>query len=134
MCLLDEVLAWDTHQIRCRGSSHRCPDNPLRAYGRLGAACGVEYAAQAMAIHGALVGEDHGAGGYLASIRGVKLLVERLDDLQSDLIASATRITSDASTVLYEFSVSAEGRELVSGRATIIFDIGSGAATDSPMA
>src|ERR1700752_1268025 len=55
MCLLDEVLSWDAMRIRCRSSSHRATDNPLRAHGRLGAACGIEYAAQAMAVHGALI-------------------------------------------------------------------------------
>ena len=55
MCLLDYVEAWDRERIRCRASSHRAADNPLRAYGRLGAACGIEYAAQAMAVHGALL-------------------------------------------------------------------------------
>ena len=55
MCLLDAVLSWDATRIRCRSASHRTPDNPLRAHGRLGAACGIEYAAQAMAVHGALV-------------------------------------------------------------------------------
>src|SRR2546430_15076222 len=55
MCLLDEVLSWDAARIRCRSATHRSPDNPLRLHGRLGAACGIEYAAQAMAVHGALV-------------------------------------------------------------------------------
>ena len=55
MCLLDAVLSWDATRIRCRSTTHRTPDNPLRAHGRLGAACGIEYAAQAMAVHGALV-------------------------------------------------------------------------------
>ena len=55
MCLLDAVLAWDSGQIHCRASSHRQPDNPLRAAARRGAACGIEYAAQAMAVHGALL-------------------------------------------------------------------------------
>ena len=55
MCLLDEVLSWDATRIRCRSNTHRTADNPLRAHGRLGAACGIEYAAQAMAVHGALV-------------------------------------------------------------------------------
>ena len=132
MCLLDEVLTWDPEQIHCRSSSHRAPDNPLRAHGRLGAACGVEYAAQAMAIHGALVDGGPGTVGYLASVRGVTLFVERLDDLPSDLVASATRVSSDAASVLYEFSVSSAGRVLLSGRATIIFDIRSGSTTDSP--
>jgi predicted hotdog family 3-hydroxylacyl-ACP dehydratase len=55
MCLLDEVIGWDTERITCISGSHRSADNPLRARGRLGIACGIEYAAQAMAVHGALV-------------------------------------------------------------------------------
>ena len=67
MCLLDEVLSWDALRIRCRSGTHRAADNPLRAHGRLGVACGIEYAAQAMAVHGALCasgarGDGRGAG------------------------------------------------------------------------
>ena len=73
MCLLDAVLAWDSGQIHCRASSHRQPDNPLRAAARLGAACGIEYAAQAMAVHGALLAPAGAPPrpGYLASVRSV---------------------------------------------------------------
>jgi predicted hotdog family 3-hydroxylacyl-ACP dehydratase len=134
MCLLDEVLDWDAQHIRCRSTSHRSPDNPLRAYGLLGAACGVEYAAQSMAVHGVLVaatGTNGPAVGYLASVRSVQLFVERLDDLHADLIATATRVTSDATTVLYDFVVSEGARALLRGRATIIFDIRGGSATHS---
>lgn len=134
MCLLDEVLDWDAHQIRCRSTSHRSPENPLRARGRLGAACGVEYAAQSMAVHGVLVaatGTNGPAVGYLASVRGVQLLVERLDDLHSDLISTATRVSSDTTTVLYDFALFAGEQALLRGRATIIFDIRGGSATHS---
>ena len=105
-------------------------DNPLRAHGRLGAACGIEYAAQAMAVHGALAasaplastvassvrGSLGAALGYLASVRDVALHVARLDDLESDLIAVAQRITGDSRTVLYEFSVSS-ARQVAAERA-----------------
>jgi predicted hotdog family 3-hydroxylacyl-ACP dehydratase len=136
MCLLDEVLSWDATRIRCRSATHRAPDNPLRSHGRLGAACGIEYAAQAMAVHGALVASSAplertvsvnvrgsiGAGvGYLASVRNVALYVARLDDLDADLIAAAQRITGDGRTVLYEFSVWGAG-PLLSGRASIVFE------------
>ena len=62
MCLLDEVLSWDAtpHPLPQRQRTAR-RDNPLRAHGRLGAACGIEYAAQAMAVHGALVGRQRPA-------------------------------------------------------------------------
>ena len=54
MCLLDEVLEWEHGAHPCASSSHRAADHPLRAHGRLGIACGIEIAAQAMAVHGAL--------------------------------------------------------------------------------
>lgn len=132
MCLLDAVTAWDDRQIQCVATSHQCPANPLRANGRLGAACGVEYAAQAMAVHGALSagestigGGDAGAApraGYLASIRSVSLHVDRLDTLSAPLLISAERITGDDNTVLYSFSVTAGGTALLSGRAVVVLD------------
>src|SRR3569833_2555449 len=82
MWLLDEVLNWDFTQTQCRTSTHRSPDNPLRSNGRLGSACAIEYAAQTMAVHGALVASASGGTappGFLASVRGVRLNVDRLD-------------------------------------------------------
>jgi predicted hotdog family 3-hydroxylacyl-ACP dehydratase len=137
MCLLDEVLSWDAVRIRCRSATHRSADNPLRLHGRLGAACGIEYAAQAMAVHGALIAASAplastvatsvrasigSSVGYLASVRNVTLRVERLDDLEADLIAAAERVTGDGRTVLYEFSVTSGRQLLLSGRASIVFD------------
>jgi predicted hotdog family 3-hydroxylacyl-ACP dehydratase len=128
MCLLDEVLAWDPTQIRCRSASHRAPDNPLRARGRLGAACAIEYAAQAMALHGALVAsgnEDEARAGFLASVRAVRFAVLAIDDVPGDLICEATRVAGDRSTVVYAFKIQGATRPsgdleiLVSGRATI---------------
>jgi predicted hotdog family 3-hydroxylacyl-ACP dehydratase len=141
MCLLDEVLSWDAVRIRCRSATHRSADNPLRLHGRLGAACGIEYAAQAMAVHGALIaasaplastvarsvrGSIGSSVGYLASVRNVTLRVERLDDLEADLIAAAERVTGDGRTVLYEFSVTSGRQLLLSGRASIVFDAAFG--------
>ena len=125
MCLLDCVEAWDRQRIQCRASSHRAADNPLRAYGRLGAACGIEYAAQAMAVHGALLAPPDSIRarvGYLASVRGTQLHVSRLDDIAADLEVEATCITRNENTILYQFSVSAEGRLLLEGRATVVLD------------
>jgi predicted hotdog family 3-hydroxylacyl-ACP dehydratase len=129
MCLLDCVEAWDEQRIQCRASSHRATDNPLRAYSRLGAACGIEYAAQAMAVHGALlspadsVGAQVGARvGYLVSARGARLHVSRLDDIAADLLVEATCITRSENNILYQFSVSAAGRLLLNGRATVVLD------------
>ncbi len=122
MCLLDAVLAWDSGQIHCRASSHRQPDNPLRAAARLGAACGIEYAAQAMAVHGALLAPEGAPPrpGYLASVRSVQLAVDRLDDLPQDLDIIAERLSGDEHNILYHFRVEHAGDLLLSGRAAVM--------------
>lgn len=122
MCLLDAVLAWDSGQIHCRASSHRQPDNPLRAAERLGAACGIEYAAQAMAVHGALLAPEGAPPrpGYLASVRSVQLAVDRLDDLAQDLDIVAERLSGDEHNILYHFRVEHAGDLLLSGRAAVM--------------
>jgi predicted hotdog family 3-hydroxylacyl-ACP dehydratase len=124
MCLLDAVVAWDAQCIRCTATSHLSPDNPLRSKGRLAAVCGIEYAAQAMATHGALVGEEarRPRVGMLTSVRGVQTHVERLDTLDGPLDIEAERMGGDDNTVLYRFNVHCAGRLLLSGRAAVILD------------
>ena len=132
MCLLDEVIAWDLTQIRCRASSQHLEDNPLRAHGRLGAVCAVEYAGQAMAVHGAIVASLTGTRappGYLASVRNLLLRVTRLDDLREDLLVTSRRLAGDEASALYEFALACDGRELASGRASIVFGALSGTHT-----
>jgi predicted hotdog family 3-hydroxylacyl-ACP dehydratase len=137
MCLLDEVLGWDAQHIQCRSGTHRRSDHPLRSHGRLGAACGIEYAAQAMAVHGALVGGALAKGapagarlarggapkaGFLAALRGISLHVWRLDDLEGDLICDASLVAGDRGTALYDFALTSQSQPLLSGRATVVFD------------
>ena len=125
MCLLDEVIAWSDARVSCRSGTHREADNPLRADGKLGIACGIEYAAQAMAVHGALIaGAAQPAAGFLAAVRDVRFHALRLDDVQGDLICDAVRMAGDATTALYEFELRSEAAPLLSGRATVIFDAG----------
>jgi predicted hotdog family 3-hydroxylacyl-ACP dehydratase len=126
MCLLDAVIYWSATAIACRAVSHTDPHNPLRAGGRLGASAGIEYAAQAMAVHGALLANpgEQPRQGYLASVRGVQLHVARLDDLPSELGVEAERLSGDANNILYRFSVSHGSRCLLEGRAAVILDAG----------
>lgn len=143
MCLLEEVIEWDAAHIRCRSGTHRALDHPLRSAGRLGTACGVEYAAQAMAAHGALsAGAPAGAltagaptastahtrpaAGFLAAVRDLRLQAARIDDLEGDLICTAVLLAGDKSTALYEFALESESQRLLSGRATVIFDANKG--------
>jgi len=124
MCLLHSVELWDAQRIRCVAGSHRDPDNPLRSHGRLAAACGIEYAAQAMAVHGALLAPQQARPrmGFLASVRAVTLHVGRLDDIHADLVVEAESFSSDGNNVLYDFAVQAEGQVLLAGRAAVIIN------------
>lgn len=132
MCLLDGVLSWDRSGIRCLARSHRDAGNPLRHAGRLAALCGVEYASQAMAVHGGLTaGGKRPAAGYLASLRDLACHVARLDDIAEDLVIDAENLTGEGSRVIYAFSLSAGDRALLSGRAAVVIDAGGAEMGDS---
>ena len=126
MCLLDGVLERDTQRIRCVSSSHRDTDNPMRTGDELPALCGIEYAAQAMAVHGAWDArpDTKPRAGYLAAVRDVTCHTMRLDNLNDDLIIEAERIMGDAARVIYQFSIHAGAAKIMSGRATVVLDAG----------
>jgi len=126
MCLLDGVLGWDASSIRCVATGHRDANNPLRTDGRLPVFCGIEYAAQAMAVHGGLAGAagQRPRAGYLASVRNVVCAVDRLDTLDDALIVTAESLIGDDSRIVYRFDVEHSGRSVLSGRAAVILDIG----------
>jgi predicted hotdog family 3-hydroxylacyl-ACP dehydratase len=135
MCLLDEVVQWSASHIHCRTTSHRCASHPLRSHGRLGIACGIEYAAQAMAVHGALCATAAAesapppAAGLLASLRDVCMFTGRLDTIEAELICEATQLAGDAGSAMYSFLISAARTTLISGRATVVFDAAQRAAS-----
>ncbi len=124
MCLLNRVVDYDATQIHCRAGSHRDSANPLAVAGRLDTICGVEYAAQAMALHGALTGPVAGRPtmGYLASLRDVHCEDDRLDLLEADLDVTATRLYGETGRVIYDFAVHCQGRKLLTGRAAVVLD------------
>ncbi len=125
MCLLDALLAWTPQHILCRSHSHTSPDHPLRSAQGLHSACAFEYAAQAMALHGALV---QGVGsvprpGYLASARAVRLHRARLDDVRGALQVQAWHLAGAGQQLLYRFALHDEaGLALAEGRITVVLN------------
>jgi predicted hotdog family 3-hydroxylacyl-ACP dehydratase len=122
MCLLDTVEQWDDTSIICTAASHRDTTNPLRRDNQLEAVCGLEYAAQAMAVHVGLLeqGKDRRlAAGYLGAVKNLTLRATRLDDVKGDLTVQATRLVGGVGCFIYAFRVSAERQELLAGRASI---------------
>ena len=123
MCLLDSMQTASETDIVCSAVSHQSPDNPLRSHGRLGAAVAVEYAAQAIALHGSILNADlevRAKGGRLITVRQLVLHCPRFDDLASTLTVRATRLMGDVANVIYSFDVSVEGRMIASGRAGVM--------------
>ena len=142
MCLLERVIECNDEKIVCETRTHLAPDNPLRHKGRVSSVCGIEYAAQAMALHGAIRragpatngadapnpgsgsghSQDAGGGrhGFLASVRDAHIERRYLDDVHNMLTVSAALEFDDASRVIYTFSLKANNVELLSGRAAVV--------------
>ena len=125
MCLLDEVSSWDATHVSASSRRHRDPKNPLRTAGGLATLSAIEYAAQAMALHGALAGAvtARPRAGYLVSLRKVVCAAPRLDDLEGDLFVEAEQMMADGSSVMYAFSLRIGNSEVLSGNATVMLDI-----------
>ncbi len=119
MCLLESVVAWDDESIHCSATSHCDPKNPLRRNNQLAAVAAAEYAAQAMAVHGVLLSGGEASPGFLATLRNVVFHVDTLHDQGAVLSIHATRLAGDSSGFIYTFSVHADDRLLVEGRATV---------------
>lgn len=125
MCLLERLESWDALHIHCSTGSHRLAGNPLRTAGGLLSPNAIEYAAQAMALHGGLIAAEGSepSAGFLASARNVRLAVTRLDDIEGALQVHAQRVSGDASQILYEFAVKDDtGRALAEGRAVVVLN------------
>jgi len=120
MCLLGQVESCDAEAIACLATSHHDPANPLRRDGALPAICGVEYALQAMALHGALQEGGPQGVGFLAGLTGVSLATERLDTITGPLRVTATALSRESRGFIYGFRLEGAGRTLVTGRGTVV--------------
>jgi predicted hotdog family 3-hydroxylacyl-ACP dehydratase len=140
MALLHSLRQWDDERITCHATGHTDPQHPLRTTSGLLAPAAIEYAAQAMALHGALIAEHRNPNaevqpGFLASVRGVTLHVARLDNLPSPLVIEATRSATSGVNILYEFRVSSASGLAAEGRATVVLNTpiaGAQAAASNP--
>ena len=121
--LIERVVSSDDARIRVATTLHRSVDNPLRRHGRLAAVHLVEFAAQAMALHGALL--DRAAGrapraALLVSVRDLVLGCEHLERLDGELEILAHALLVNEQGWQYGFSVLHAGREIASGRLAAI--------------
>lgn len=118
MCMLARVIGVDAQSIHCEADGHRDPLNPLRTGGALAITAGIEYAAQAVALHAALQRDDGGAvsNGSLAVLSDVKWTANRLDDIAGPLAVRATLLAGTSAGRQYSFEVGArDGAPVLSG-------------------
>jgi predicted hotdog family 3-hydroxylacyl-ACP dehydratase len=150
MCLLDHVQAFTAQDIEALACDHTQADHPLREGGVLLSPCLIEYAAQAMALHGALLAapektpgrsqvfsspsggltqSDRFGGtrvskpvpGFIASVRQVQFQTPDLDSAAAPLHIHAQRLAGSEHEVLYAFTVcDAHQTLLAKGRAAVV--------------
>ena len=124
MCLLDEVTRWDADNLTAVSRTHCNADNPLGVNGHIPTLSAIEYAAQAMAVHGGLSGAitSRPRAGYLVSLRNVVCSVSYLDEMEGELVIEVQRLVGDAERVMYAFSLTIAEHEILSGQATVVLD------------
>lgn len=125
MCLLDRVLTWSSEALACAITNHAAADHPLRGPTGLAAPCAIEYAAQAMALHGSLCAAQGEAPkpGFLVSARQVRLWQPWLDLAPGPLVVAVRRLAGAERQAAYGFTLhDADGNCLVEGRATVVLD------------
>jgi len=131
MCLIDKIVLWDKTSLLAQTESHLDSNNPLRHQGSISSIIGVEYAAQSMALHAALLSQQEDPGhsrkqkpeGYLATIRTIRIGADSLYSPDSanlsPLMISVSVLMCDSQGYSYEFTITADNSLLLSGRLTI---------------
>jgi predicted hotdog family 3-hydroxylacyl-ACP dehydratase len=121
MFLLDRVVRYDERRIVCEAAAPTAEHPLARAQG-LPAIAAVEYAAQAAALHGALLdGNSEPRHGMLAKLSEVELTEGWLEAASSALTVHAELLVRGASGCMYSFTVHDEQGWGARGRLLIAF-------------
>ena len=121
MCLLERIVEWDDTRIVLETTTHRSPENPLRANGRLRAVHLCEYGAQATAVHGSLrAPSGKAAPGMLVSLRSVTFGRDYIGDLAGSLRVEAVCLQSSESSQQYSFRITHADEVIAEGRAAVM--------------
>ncbi|MGB4117578.1 MAG: hypothetical protein WBK51_13645 [Polaromonas sp.] len=121
MCFLDAVTDWDNENIHCSaavpGATH-----PLMRNGRVPALVAIEYAAQATALHGALLDmASQPQDGMLAKLRDIDLHCAWFPVNSNGLTVHATLISRSAGGCAYSFKVGNTHQPIASGSLLVAF-------------
>ena len=121
MCFLDSVMHWDAHSISC---SAPAPDesHPFLRSDKVPATAAAEYAAQATALHGALLDATATPrAGMLAKLSDVELHRAWFPNNERRLSVQATLISRTLGGCLYTFDVNSAHQPIATGRLMVVF-------------
>lgn len=121
MCFLDAVTDWDAHNISCSAAA---PDkgHPLMRNGKVPAIAAAEYAAQACALHGALLdAATTPRVGMLAKLSNVEVHQAWFPANEKTLSVRTTLISRARGGCLYSFDVVSAHQPIASGRLMVVF-------------
>jgi predicted hotdog family 3-hydroxylacyl-ACP dehydratase len=128
MCLIDGVTQWSRDTIACTSA---LPDagHALAHAGRVGAIAAAEYAAQATAIHGALLApSSRPRAGMLATLVDVQLSMPAMPVQGEALCIRADLLSRSADGCMYSFDVRSGATPISSGRLMVVLLAGEPAA------
>jgi predicted hotdog family 3-hydroxylacyl-ACP dehydratase len=120
MCLLDAVQQWDATDIQCVAAAPGA-EHPLARAGVVPAVAAAEYAAQATAMHGALLGGGRAPAGLLAKLSDVALHARCIPADGGPLAVHARLLGRSASGCLYDFAVDCAHHPIARGRLMVAF-------------
>lgn len=129
MRLLDAVLFWDEKTIHCSATSHVDRSNPLGDHhGVLRSVHALEYAAQAIAVHGSLLRSTDPSSGdaalklvYVGAFRDVDITSATLEQLDgAALDVRAQQYAAVPGGLSYGFEVTSKGTTMATGKATVV--------------
>lgn len=122
MCLLDEVISFDSENIVCSTRSHRRADNPFMVEGELPTLVLVEYGAQAAAVHAGLLQTGIASGGtaFLGAIKSMKINAAMVAPSIEQLRVEASCLLNDSSGAIYRFQCGSDSDVLISGRLVLV--------------
>ena len=132
MRLIDRIVSYDEQRIVCESDSHRAAEHPLADGGTLSIVAGLEYGAQAMAIHGGLLAamaqpqRNRARHGFLVAASDLRWFVERLDACAAPLTIEAVSELRSDHQVAYRFEIRAADLTLLTGRASVWLDAPQG--------
>jgi predicted hotdog family 3-hydroxylacyl-ACP dehydratase len=120
MCLLDAVTEWTSASIACTSAAPGA-EHPLARNRRVPAIAAAEYAAQATAVHGALL-EQSGRprAGMLATLVDVQLAARAIPADGKALSIRAELLSRSAAGYMYSFEVGTAGATIASGRLMVV--------------